>query len=129
MAPRRFQRRKAMRQRRPNRALEIIVIDVEVETAGFIAVDEPAGVALPFGSKSEAIQILHIGKGLERIFAREVVLEASQRRDGQRHVRHLAYVGRLCTGGVDENATGETVAVVQSNRSYRPVRDIDRKTV
>ena len=114
-----------MRQRRPYRALEIIVIDVEIETSGFVAIDESTGVALSFGAKSEAIQILHIGKSLEWIPAGEVVLETSHRRNGQRHVRHLANLGRPRTGSVDENAACNTPAVVKSNRLHGPVRDID----
>src|SRR5438046_1018586 len=125
MTPCGFQRRKSMGQRRPNRALEVIVIDIEIETARLVAVDEPAGVTHPFGAKSEPIQVLYIRKTLEWISAGKVVLEASQRRHRQRHVRHLAYPGCPRASRVDKSRAGQRFAVVQSNRSCGTVHDID----
>jgi hypothetical protein len=66
-----------MRQRRPYDALEVVVIDLEVETATLVAIHQASREALVLRTECKTRHILDIGQTLDRRPGGEVVLEAA----------------------------------------------------
>ena len=55
-----------MRHRGPYDPLEVVVIDLEVETATFVAIDQAAREAAALGAEGKARHVLDIGQTFDR---------------------------------------------------------------
>src|ERR1700693_2680468 len=66
-----------MRHRPPYDPLEVVVIDLEVETATLVAIHQASREALALRTECKTRHILDIGQTLDRRAGGEVVLEAA----------------------------------------------------
>src|SRR5437763_5933815 len=78
-----FQRRKPVRYRRPHDALEVIMVDVEVEATLGVSIDDAAGKSSALRAERHARNVLHVRQTLHRRSRREVMFEPTQRRNRQ----------------------------------------------
>src|ERR1700676_1505519 len=91
-----------MRHRRPYDSLEVVVIDLEVETATLVAIHQASREALALGTECKTRHILDIGQALDRRPGGEAVLEAAHGRHRQLHSKHRRDFAGPRAGGVDE---------------------------
>src|ERR1700730_6268928 len=86
-----------MRHRRPYDPLEVVVIDLEVETATLVAIHQASREALALRTECKTRHILDIGQTLDRRAGGEVVLETAHGRHRQLHSEWLLQENRTAT--------------------------------
>src|SRR2546423_15353645 len=99
-----------MRRRRPYDPLEVVVIDLEVETATLVAIHQASREALALRTECKTCHILDIGQTLDRRPGGEVVLEAAHGRHRQLHAEHRRDFAGPGAGGVDEGIGRNTLS-------------------